>query len=498
VIKLEIFKDGSAKMENLQADIVVIGAGGAGLTAAVAAAEAGVKKINILEKAARPGGNTLSAGCIFAVNSPTQKRLGINISADDVFQEKMAHADWKTNPKLIRAYVDKSGDMIRWLEEKGMEFNDIMVFRPEADSPRVTHDIKPGHHGVTGRALIEMLSQNCEKWGVKLLCETAARKILTEKGEVSGVLATAKNRELSITTKSVVIAAGGFAKNREMLNRYFPSHGDVFSYSPPQMTGDGLTMAEEVGAITDDQLSMLLVGPEHEGSPRVGMLLQQPDMLMVNKKGERFFDESVHLHAIMDVTGNALSRQPGKVCYALLDSRTMQAVIQKGEPLRGMDKFVFGDESWTGGLESDFQKDADRGTARIASSWDEIAEWMGAVPGALRGTIDEYNSFCDRGYDEIFAKGRKYLMPLRTPPYYAISGRQVINTTFGGIMINHLTEVINKKYTPIGGLYAAGDNAGSWASATYSHRYPGSAFGFALFSGYTAGENAAKYVKGMK
>ena len=130
----------------------------------------------------------------------------------------------------------------------------------------------------------------------------------------------------------------------------------------------------------------------------------------------------------------------------------------------------------------------------ISDSWEKLAEFIGAESQTLKSTIEQYNSFCDYGYDADFFKVPKYLIALRTPPYYAVKCQAGINTTFGGIKINHRTEVLNKQDIPIPGLYAVGDNAGSWAPATYSHRYPGSAASFALCSGYIAGENAAKYV----
>jgi fumarate reductase flavoprotein subunit len=482
--------------KNLQANIVVVGGGGAGLTAVVTATEAGAKNIIVLEKAARPGGNTSLSGCIFAVNSPLQRRLDINVSADEVFREKIAHAEWRINARLLRNWIDKSGDIMRWLEEKGMEFKYILPSQPGA--PKVAHDFaEPGRHpGATGRALIETLSKECQRLGVKVLCDAPAKKIFTdEKGKVSGVLTIMKNKEVKISTKSVILATGGFGGNKEMINKYFPSHGDLPTGSLPQMTGDGLIMAEEVGAIIDDQLSILLLGPGHEGAHSLGMLLRRPDMMVVNKDGERYYDESAQLYYNPDDVSNTVSRQRDKTCYALLDSKIKQAIIQNTEAIDGVEAMQ-ASTSWRDTLDNDFQKDAAEGKAKMANSWDEIAEFIGAKSEFLKTRVEQYNSFCDNGYDDDFLKDPKYLRPLRTPPYYAIKGRPFFNTTFGGIKINQRMEVLDKHDIAIGGLYAAGDNAGSWAPATYSHRYPGSAVSFALYSGYFAGENAAEYVSG--
>lgn len=109
--------------EKVGAEIVIIGGGGAGLIAAVAAAGAGAKNIIVLEKAASPGGNAALSGGIFAVESPIQKRLGIKVTRDEVFKDKMVHANWRVDPRLVRAIVNRSGDIIRWLEEEGLKFN---------------------------------------------------------------------------------------------------------------------------------------------------------------------------------------------------------------------------------------------------------------------------------------------------------------------------------------------------------------------------------------
>jgi fumarate reductase flavoprotein subunit len=131
---------------------------------------------------------------------------------------------------------------------------------------------------------------------------------------------------------------------------------------------------------------------------------------------------------------------------------------------------------------------------KIAKSWKEIANWIGADPKVLRNTINEYNSFCKDKYDEMFFKERRFLQPLQTPPYYAIKCYQGFYNTIGGIKINHYMEVLDEKDNPIPGLYAAGTDTGGWESRTYCLPLSGNAFGFAINSGRMAGENATKYL----
>ena len=147
-------------------------------------------------------------------------------------------------------------------------------------------------------------------------------------------------------------------------------------------------------------------------------------------------------------------------------------------------------------LEKEFQKYVDKGRIKISNSWDEIARWIGVAPEVVKATVDEYNSFCDQGYDEIFAKERRYLMPLRTPPYYAMKCGTHFYCTLGGLKISHLMEVLNQQDNPIRGLYAAGVDTGGWESDTYNFRLSGHSIGFAVNSGRIAGETTAKYVLG--
>jgi fumarate reductase flavoprotein subunit len=347
----------------------------------------------------------------------------------------------------------------------------------------------PKSQGNVGSRAVAALVKNCQELGIQLLCKTAAKKILTDKeGKMNGVLASSEDKELKITAKSVVITTGGFGGNKEMMNRYFSIPGDTFSYSPalPYLTGDGMVMAAEVGAVTD-QIILSIIGPHHlPWALSLYILMQRPNVMLVNKNGERYFDESIYPP---DTAANMVRRQPGHIVFALLDEKIKQAVIQKRE------RFDMGNgDAWIDRLDKDFQKESAEGKkAKIANSWEEIAEFIGAKPEVLKATVERYNSFCDKGYDEDFLKDKKYLMPLRTPPYYAILGRLGFDTTFGGIKINERMEVVDKQDIPITGLYAGGDNAGGWVSTHYA-AYGGTSLCWAFCSGFIAGENAAKYV----
>jgi len=479
------------KQEQMSVDLAIIGAGGSGLTAAVSASEAGVKNIAVLEKTSKPGGNTTNVGVFFAVNSPLQKRLGIHVTAEQAFREKMAHDHWRQNARLIRNTIEKSGEVLQWLEDKGLKIPQIKQFAGE-DAPQVGHD--GGGMGILGNAILKILTADCDKRGIKTLCETPAKKLLIDRqGNVIGVLAEAKAKEIKITAKSVVLASGGFVHNKELMKKYFPYNVGYKAGSVPQMTGDGLLMAEEIGAIIDDQLAILLVGGAGSSNSLNISLDNRFDTIVVNKEGERYYDESLSLNYNPDDSTNTLRRQRNKEFYVLLDSGIIEDAKKAGK-MSGSMGGMPGGTGGPGGMPAD-EKGRSAESEKIADTWEEIAEFIGADPKVLRETLKRYNTFCETGCDNDFFKDKKYLRPLDTPPYAAIRGTHGCQTTFGGIKINHRTEVLNQQDIPIKGLYAVGDCAGSWAPLTYSHRYPGSAGSFAVCSGFISGENAAQYIR---
>jgi fumarate reductase flavoprotein subunit len=497
--------------KNLSAELVIIGGGGAGLCAALAAAENGCKSIIVLEKAGSAAGSTAMAHDIFGAESPVQKRQGVDARKDDLFKIAMEWAHWtRINPRIVRAFIDKSGDTIDWLEKKGLRFELIQYFPNQV--PLVRHSVF-GH----GHALMKTLRDNCENLGVKILTRTPGKSLLRDAGgAIRGVVAESQKTEFTIKCKSVVITTGGYGNNKEMLKKYCPYFHDTISYDgPPSNTGDGIVMATEIGAATAGMGAMNLHGPflkpktdSHvmkmdanwiDGSPiriTLWFLAWEPQMLWVNKAGRRFIDEGYNLAFF--AFGNALALQPDGICYTLFDTTTLRIMEKEGliRPGAASRANWLPVSAYTPlpGLEREVQKLADKGDLKIANSLDEIAGWMGAVPETLKSNVDEYNAACDRRHDALFAKDPRYLLPMRTPPFYAVKGHVALCDAYGGIKINEKMEALDTKENPIPGLYAAGSTAGCWESEAYCYRLTGHLVGFALNSGRIAGENAVQYV----
>lgn len=500
-----------AENKSISAEIAILGGGGGGLAAALQAAEAGCTSIVVLEKAPAPGGTTVMAHDLFAAESPVQIRQGVDASRDFCFNRAMEWAHWdRVNARLLRAIIDKSGDTVRWLEEKGVVFHLSQFY---------TNQVPLTRHHIEGnaQAMMKIIRENCQKLGIRVLTRTRAHKIVRgEKGEVTGVVAATKDGELTVNARRVIIATGGYAANMELLKKYCPpcyhlDHVGIDGF--PNNTGDGLLMAIEAGAATAGLGTILISGPSRRWSddlkititPKghepaeitIRLLIWDPLTLWVNKKGYRFMNEGYDLNFF--ATGHMVLEQPEGISYTLFDTdiltkmerdgvtRTGSAgtvlyrgMVHPGTPLTGIGKELPAKENL--------------GLVKISDSVEGIADYIGADRAVLKSTINEYNAACDQGYDPIFTKDRKYLIALRTPPYYAIRGNAQISDTMGGVKINERAEVLDMQDNPIPGLYAAGVVAGCYESENYCYALSGHNVGFALNSGRIAAENALRYL----
>lgn len=492
----------TAKHEDLKADVVVIGSGG-GLAAAVAAAEAGASVI-LLEKENILGGYTRQANAMMACGSPLQQRQNATVTGDDVFRIFMDWNHWhRIEPRVVRAFIDKSGDTIRWLEEKGVEFDLITNDYGLA----VIHMPKDMMASVQ-KALIKSLRE----LDITVVLQTSGRKIVRgDKGQVIGVVAEKRDGEiLEIRTASAVIATGGFGDNAELLRKYCPDYYPGMSLDDwphhKAHSGDGLIMAAEAGAAIADWIPIYhrgggasLGGPPWR--PVLPFAMYQR-MIWVNKKGRRFADEcSCGAMEGNRSGGNALFLQPGKSSYSVFATDLVEAVEngalgpdtgpQKHAKSGGGAVMVSADYS---GLSEKLEKLAGEGKLKMAGSWPEIAEWIGCDPAVLTAEIDKYNSGCTEGRDGLFAKDPGYLVPLRKPPYFAISGNDsAVGETLGGIKVDERMAILDTEYNVIPGLFAAGVIADGHQGQTYCYQISGCAVGFAVVSGHIAGEHAGGY-----
>ena len=473
------------------ADIVVIGSGAAGLAAALTAAEGGAKVI-VFEKERSPGGTSNFFEGTFAVESDMQRERYITYSKDEAFKNIMEYSHWLANPRLVRAIVNESGGTIGWLQQQGVVFSDATINMP--DSPRTYHVIKG-----KGEAVIKALVTKAREKGVTIRLAAPVKRILKQGDRITGVVAEADGEEIQVSAKVIIIASGGYANNKEWIKKYtgFDLGVNLVPIGNVDKTGDGLRMAWELGAAEEGKSLLELyrvgpLGPEFPMGGQIEYAVVQPD-LWVSPRGERFCDEAV---AFFDSSvGNAASRFKEGYTYSIFNDAVVQRMLD-----RGIDKnVVIGIPP--GSKPTDFYREMkaalERKTTEMfaADSVEELAVKMGVSPAVLKETVDEYNAFCEKHHDDLFAKDPKYLFPIKGPKYYAVKARTIFLGTMGGIKINEKTEVVDKKESVIPGLYATGFDAGGMYGDSYAIKNAsGLSSAFALNSGRIAGKNALKYI----
>ena len=480
----------------IETDVLIVGGGASGLPAAISARRNGAERVLVIEKGDQIGGNGRMCHALFAVDSRAQKEQGIYYDPDKMFSDRMDESEWTIDPVLTRDLINKSKDVVQWLEDRGMLCDYVFAmsgsesFENSPDAPVVFHCLNAptDMERALGPVMIPKMEKECLDLGVEIMTGTSGKKLILDgQGSVTGLVAEQAGEEIQINSKTVIIASGGFAENLELLNRYMSvpvEEEELYFNGLPLMTGDGLLMAQQVDAL-DRQASVGLIGPCHyPWAMSLNLMVRRPHVLLVNRDGERFIGYP------RKGTSNALSRQPGKICYALMDHAILKETLEKRESMGGGEEEMGDHGAWFDHLMDDLNNENGTISACIADTLDELADFIGADPAVLKATVARYNELCDKGYDEDYLKDPAYMLPLREAPYYAILGRQAVDSTMGGIRINHNMEVVNGNGKKVGGLYSTGDAAGGFLSIAY--KYPGQALTFAIYSGLVAGKNAAK------
>ncbi|MBW1902187.1 MAG: FAD-dependent oxidoreductase [Deltaproteobacteria bacterium] len=471
---------------NRVADVVAIGGGGAGLAAAITAASGGVSVI-VIERMAGVGGSTTFAEGMFAAESSMQFRKNIILTKDDVFKRHMEATNWRANPHLVRAFIDKSANTIEWLQDLGVEFIEPAALYP--GGPRTWHTIK-GY----GAAMVKVLLKKAKENKVQIITKTTAKKLITEEGRVTGLIAEDRDgNTIRASAKAVVITDGGFANNKEMLEKYTNAGPDLLPMGNEGKMGEGIQMAWEAGAAAEGTDVLQLITPvvrTEKGLTHLAATLTQP-YLWINKMGKRFCDEGIFQFPFV---GNAQANQKDQIMFHIFDENTKNYMKEHGIDC-GMGMYV-PTTTKLEEIDADLKRGNGDGEVFMANSIEELAANIHVDGKVLVATIDEYNKFCDQGHDDLFAKDPKYLQPVRTPRFYAVRGFPSFTGTLGGIKINHRTEVLNKDFEVIPGLYAAGNCAGGMYGDSYDSASAGTALGFAINSGRMAGESALAYISG--
>ena len=454
----------SETAEDLDTDVLVIGAGGAGYSAAITAKEAGADVV-LIEKLPMVGGNTLISGGEYAApNNWLQERDNIEDSVE-LFISDVEEAGG--NPELIKVMAENALAGAEWLrDDVGVEWMDELM---HFGGHTATRSIIP--MGQSGVELINKFKAKAEDLGVDTYTEYDAKELLTDdENAVVGALVDTPNGQITINAKSVVIATGGFGANEDMTYEYDNEIDEyVLSTNSPGAQGDGILMAEALGAQTVD-MEYIQLYPVCD--VETGNLLYTGDTrmatgaLLVNKEGHRFVEELDTRRAV----SMAIKDQTDHVAYQIWDEESAVASNVMVDHKAEADSLI------------------DRDLMVIADTLEEAAEFFGIDAVALQETIDNFNKHSVNGEDPEFNL-RKLGFTVDKAPYYIIKAAPAVHHTMGGLKIDVDTHVLGAGDTPITNLYAAGEVTGGIHGV---NRLGSAAITDIVVFGRIAGQNAAE------
>ena len=500
-------KTANGETVSYDADVVVIGAGGAGMTAAMTAADAG-QKVVILESQAMVGGNSAratggmnAAKTVYQDENEFDQAAGVEktlATAAEKYADnetitalaKTVAEQWAAyqanptgyfdsvelmeldtmvggkginNPELVKTLCEGTADAIDWLDENGITLHNVSSFGG-ASVKRIHRPVnEEGKVVSVGAYMIPLLQENCEKRGIDIVLNTTVDTILTDaNGAAVGVSGTDKDgNTVVVNAKSVILATGGFGANLDMVTQYKPELAGFMTTNAAGAQGQGIEMATAIGAGTVD-MDQIQIHPTVEANTAALITegLRGDGAILVNANGERFIDEV----GTRDVVSAAEIAQPGSYSWLIVD----QAMVDASSVIQGYIK---------------------KGYTKTGATYEELAKELDVDPAAFANTMETWNSYVEAKNDPDFGR-TSFANPLNNGPYYAIKVTAGVHHTMGGATINSATEVLKEDGTVIPGLFAAGEVTGGVHGA---NRLGGTAVADFVVFGRIAGESAANY-----
>ena len=500
-------KTANGETVSYDADVVVIGAGGAGMTAAMTAADAG-QKVVILESQAMVGGNSAratggmnAAKTVYQDENEFDQAAGVEktlATAAEKYADnetitalaKTVSEQWAAyqanptgyfdsvelmeldtmvggkginDPELVKTLCEGTADAIDWLDENGITLHNVSSFGG-ASVKRIHRPVnEEGKVVSVGAYMIPLLQENCEKRGIDIVLNTTVDTILTDaNGAAVGVSGTDKDgNTVVVNAKSVILATGGFGANLDMVTQYKPELAGFMTTNAAGAQGQGIEMATAIGAGTVD-MDQIQIHPTVEANTAALITegLRGDGAILVNANGERFVDEV----GTRDVVSAAEIAQPGSYSWLIVD----QAMADASSVIQGYIK---------------------KGYTKTGATYEELAKELDVDPATFANTMETWNSYVEAKNDPDFGR-TSFANPLNNGPYYAIKVTAGVHHTMGGVTINSATEVLKEDGTVIPGLFAAGEVTGGVHGA---NRLGGTAVADFVVFGRIAGESAANY-----
>ncbi len=444
--------------EDIETDVVIIGGGGAGLSAAISAKEQG-SDVVLVEKLSFLGGNTnYATGGLNAAETEQQKALGIEDSIEVFYDDTMKGGKDVNNPQLVHVLTSNAKDTVNWLTNLGADLNDVGVLGGSTNNR--TH--RPTGGAPVGNHIVNVLSENAEKLEVDVKVSTTAMEVLVEDNEAKGVIVETENGEqYTIFADAVIIATGGFGANNDLVASFVPDLKGYGTTNAPGATGDVLAFTENLNL---ELVDMEEIQTHPTVMPSNNYMITEAvrgtGAILINREGNRFIDEL----ETRDVVSNAELAQTGQTAFLVFD----QNVRDNLSAINGY---------------------YEKGFLMEAESIEELSGLLELPEGILNETVSTYNTYVVSGDDVDFGR-TKMESTIEMAPFYAVEVGPAVHHTMGGVKIDTEARVYNNEGEYIHGLYACGEVTGGVHGA---NRLGGNAMADITVFGYIAGEGAAAY-----
>lgn len=451
--------------ETISCDVLVVGGGAAGTTAAAEAATEGARTVLLEKYGWLAGSSSLAIGTLYGAGTTLQKEAGIDDNPEGLYEYFMSRGGDKLDPEMQRFCAEHFGETIDWMRNQlGIPFKETVSKKGKDPVPR-------GHNiDANAQVALGIMEKRALDAGADFHFEVAAESLVTdESGAVTGVLARKANGDLvRYEAQKTILATGGFCRNPEMIATYCPDYEGVYTEVGEGCTGEGLQMGLDIGAayIGHGGTNGILACPVSAGQSK----LIDKKAMWISSDGTRFANEDGQTHDIY----YAVAHFPDQKFYAVYDQAMVDAL--------------------SADLKQSFDLGIERGLFTSGETVAEAANGLGIDGAAAQAQLDAYNAAVAAGVDEEFSKKPENLVPLTQAPYYVLTMGVCTHGSFGGYNVNTNFEVLDENGNPLPNLLAAGEVCcGSFIYDDYPAG--GCGLNFSYTSGRHAGLNAAKAVQ---